>query len=79
VVASARGGAYGPGTPRHDCDHQEPYLKAALGMVGLASDLTFLHAELTKSAHVPRLAPFKEMAATSYQAALDGARTHGGV
>lgn len=77
VVASARGGAYGPGTPRHDFDHQEPYLKAALSMVGLASDLTFLHAELTKSAHVPRLQQFKEMAATSYQAAIDGARTHG--
>lgn len=56
VVASARGGAYGPGTPRHDSDHQEPCLKAALGMIGLAADLTFLHAELTKSAHGPRLA-----------------------
>ncbi|MFF4500614.1 FMN-dependent NADH-azoreductase [Streptomyces sp. NPDC001401] len=78
VVASARGGAYGPGTPRHDFDHQEPYLKAALSMVGLTGDLTFLHAELTKSAHVPRLAQFKELAATSYQSAIDGARTHGG-
>ncbi|MFF4562190.1 FMN-dependent NADH-azoreductase [Streptomyces sp. NPDC001435] len=79
VVASARGGAYGPGTPRHDCDHQEPYLKAALGMVGLASELTFLHAELTKSAHVPRLAHLKDVAAASYRTALDGARAHGGV
>lgn len=78
VVASARGGAYGPGTPRHHCDHQEPYLRAALGMVGLASDLTFLHAELTKSAHVPRLAHLKDVAATSYEAALDGARDLGG-
>ncbi|MFF3942626.1 FMN-dependent NADH-azoreductase [Streptomyces phaeofaciens] len=78
VVASARGGAYGPGTPRQDSDHQEPYLKSALAMVGLAADLTFLHAELTKSAHVPRLAGFKELAATSYETALDGARTQGG-
>ncbi|MER7840725.1 NAD(P)H-dependent oxidoreductase [Streptomyces sp. NPDC096040] len=77
VVASARGGAYGPGTPRHDSDHQERYLKAALGMVGLATDLTFLHAEMTKSAHVPRLAQFQEMAAASYQKAMEGARTHG--
>ncbi len=77
VVASARGGAYGPGTPRHDSDHQEPYLRAALGMVGLATDLTFLHAELTKSAHVPRLAQFQEVAAASYQKALEGARTQG--
>ena len=77
-MASARGGAYGPGTPRQDSDHQEPYLRSALAMVGLAADLTFLHAELTKSAHVPRLAQFKELAATSYETALDGARTQGG-
>jgi FMN-dependent NADH-azoreductase len=75
VVASARGGAYGPGTPRHASDFQEPYLKAALGMIGLATDLTFLHAEMTKSAHVPRLAQFRHIAAESYQEALDGART----
>ncbi|MEV5952527.1 NAD(P)H-dependent oxidoreductase [Streptomyces sp. NPDC051987] len=77
VVASARGGAYGPGTPRHDSDHQEPYLRAALAMVGLAADLTFLHAEMTKSAHVPRLAQFQELAGASYQKALEDARTHG--
>ncbi|MFE6337833.1 FMN-dependent NADH-azoreductase [Streptomyces sp. NPDC057798] len=75
VVASARGGAYGPGTPRHDSDHQERYLRAALGMIGLAADLTFLHAEMTKAHHVPRLAQFKNLAATSYEAAMDGART----
>ena len=74
VVASARGGAYGPGTPRHDSDHQEPYLRAALGMIGLAADLTFLHAEMTKSAHVPRLAQFQHIAAESHRAAVDGAR-----
>ncbi|WP_217143255.1 FMN-dependent NADH-azoreductase [Streptomyces sp. AC627_RSS907] len=74
VVASARGGAYGPGTPRHDCDHQERYLRSALGMIGLTDDLTFLHAEMTKSAHVPRLARFKEMATASHQTAMDGAR-----
>lgn len=76
VVASARGGAYGPNTPRHDSDHQERYLRAALGMIGLAEDITFLHAEMTKSAHVPRLAQFKDIAVASYRAALDGARTH---
>jgi FMN-dependent NADH-azoreductase len=76
VVASARGGAYGPGTPRHASDHQEPYLRSALGMIGLTDDLTFLHAEMTKSAHVPRLAQFKEMAAASHEAAMDGAREH---
>lgn len=54
-----------------------PRIRWLSSRVGLASDLTFLHAELTKSAHVPRLEQFKEMAATSYQAAIDGARTHG--
>ncbi|MCX4993583.1 FMN-dependent NADH-azoreductase [Streptomyces sp. NBC_00568] len=76
VVASARGGAYGPGTPRHGSDFQEPYLRAALAMIGLADDLTFLHAEMTKSAHVPRLAGFQDLAASSFQAAVDGARSH---
>ncbi|WP_327355110.1 FMN-dependent NADH-azoreductase [Streptomyces sp. NBC_01304] len=73
VVVTARGGAYGPGTPRQAYDFQEPYLKSALGMVALADDLTFLHAEMTKSAHVPRLAGFKDMAGASLAAALEGA------
>lgn len=74
VVASARGGAYGPGTPRHASDHQEPYLKAALAMVGITENITFLHAEMTKSAHVPQLAQFHEFAASSYTQAIEGAR-----
>ncbi|TLS47368.1 ACP phosphodiesterase [Streptomyces montanus] len=74
VVTTARGGAYGPGTPRQDFDYQEPYLKAALSMVALTEDLTFLHSEMTKSAHVPRLLQFQELAATSYKEAVDGAR-----
>ncbi|MFG2526252.1 hypothetical protein [Streptomyces sp. NPDC048527] len=76
MAVTARGGAYGPGTPRHAYDFQEPYLKAAFGMVALADDLTFRHAEMTKSGHVPRLAGFQGMAATSLKQALDGARLH---
>ncbi|MFI8520334.1 FMN-dependent NADH-azoreductase [Streptomyces sp. NPDC085481] len=76
VVVTARGGAYGPGTPRHAYDFQEPYLKAAFGMVALADDLTFLHAEMTKSGHVSRLAGFRQMAAESLKGALEGAREH---
>ncbi|MER8045857.1 NAD(P)H-dependent oxidoreductase [Streptomyces sp. NPDC094032] len=76
VVVTARGGAYGPGTPRHGYDFQEPYLRAALGMVALADDLSFLHAELTKSAYVPRLAGFQRLAAESLKEALEGARKH---
>jgi FMN-dependent NADH-azoreductase len=83
VVASARGGAYGPGTPRAAFDHQESYLRAALSMVALDRELTFVHAELTKSGHVPRLAKFRDAAAQSHRAALEGvvraARTGSGV
>ncbi|CAI7976990.1 FMN-dependent NADH:quinone oxidoreductase [Frankia sp. Hr75.2] len=71
VVVTARGGAYGPGTPRAGSDFQEPYLRAAFGMLGLADDLTFVHAELTKSEHVPRLAGFRQKAADSLAVALD--------
>jgi FMN-dependent NADH-azoreductase len=71
VVASARGGAYGPGTPRAEFDHQESYLRAALSMLALDRDLTFVHSELTKSAHVPRLAKFKDAAAESHRAAVE--------
>lgn len=76
VVVTARGGAYGPGTPRHSYDFQEPYLRAALGMVALADDLTFLHAEMTKSGHDPRLASFQQFAASSLKESLEGARLH---
>lgn len=73
VVASARGGAYGPGTPRHASDHQEPYLKAALAMAGI-TEVAFLHAEMTKSGHVARLARFRELAASSREQAMESAR-----
>lgn len=73
VVVTARGGAYGPGTPRAGFDFQEPYLRSAFSMLGLDGDLLFIHAELTKSAHVPRLAGFKQAAAESLGAALEAA------
>jgi FMN-dependent NADH-azoreductase len=78
VVVTARGGAYGPGTPRAASDYQEPYLRAALAMIALDGDLTFLHAELTKSEHVPRLAQFRGLAEESLTKALDGARSAAG-
>ncbi|MGW7465560.1 FMN-dependent NADH-azoreductase [Streptomyces xantholiticus] len=74
VVVTARGGAYGPGTPRHGSDFQEPYLRAAFAMVGLCDDLIFLHSEMTKSGHVPRLAEFRETAAGSLKQAVESAR-----
>ena len=44
LVFSARGGAYPAGSPLHTLDHQEPYLRAILGVIGL-TDVEFIHAE----------------------------------
>lgn len=73
VVLSARGGAYGPGTPREGFDFQEPYLRAYFGSLGL-TDLEFVHAELTHAGVMPFLAQFREQHEASYAAALDSAR-----
>lgn len=43
-VFSARGGAYPAGSPLRALDHQEPYLRAILGVIGL-TDVEFIHAE----------------------------------
>lgn len=69
VVASSRGGAYGPGTPRENFEFQERYLKAVLSQVGLDQNLTFVNAEMTLADVVPALAQFKDMAAESLQTA----------
>jgi FMN-dependent NADH-azoreductase len=46
-VLTARGGAYRPGTPTEQYDHQEPYLRRILAFIGL-TDVTFIHAENQK-------------------------------
>jgi FMN-dependent NADH-azoreductase len=47
VVITSRGGAFRPGTPTAQYDHQEPYLRHILGFIGL-TDITFIHAENQK-------------------------------
>ncbi|MFC1436303.1 FMN-dependent NADH-azoreductase [Streptacidiphilus sp. N1-3] len=70
VVVSARGGAYGPGTPREAWDFQTPYLRAYLESLGLAGqNLRFVSAEMTLSTLVPQLAEFRPLAADSLAAA----------
>jgi FMN-dependent NADH-azoreductase len=70
VVISARGGGYGPGTPRERFDFQEPYLRAYFENLGVcASDLTFVHAEMTRSGDIPALAQFQDFAVQSLAAA----------
>jgi FMN-dependent NADH-azoreductase len=43
-IASSRGGAYGPGAPAEKLEHQESYLRSALGFIGL-TDITIIRAE----------------------------------
>ncbi|GLZ13910.1 FMN-dependent NADH-azoreductase [Actinomadura sp. NBRC 104425] len=67
VVVTARGGAYGPQTPRHGCDFQEPYLRAYFREhLGVPEDnLRFVHAEMTMAEHLPQLAHLRDFAARS--------------
>ncbi|MES2104719.1 MAG: FMN-dependent NADH-azoreductase [Pseudomonadota bacterium] len=44
VIASSRGGVYSQGSPAASYDHQETYLKAAFGFLGI-TDITFIRAE----------------------------------
>jgi FMN-dependent NADH-azoreductase len=44
IIASSRGGSYGQDSPAAFLDHQESYLKAALGFIGI-TDVTIIRAE----------------------------------
>ncbi len=70
VVVSARGGAYGPGTPREAWDFQTPYLRAYLAGQGVAEEnVSVVSAEMTLAGLVPELARFRPFAADSLAAA----------
>ncbi|MEU4802816.1 NAD(P)H-dependent oxidoreductase [Actinosynnema sp. NPDC023587] len=62
VVVTARGGSYAPGTPRHDADFQEPYLRFVLGRLGVDRALEFVHTELTLAHSAPNLAQLRDKA-----------------
>jgi FMN-dependent NADH-azoreductase len=69
TIITSRGGSYAPGTPRAGFDFQEPWLKAALGQVGL-DDIRFIHAEMTLAKVMPKLAQFVPLAEESYDKAV---------
>jgi FMN-dependent NADH-azoreductase len=79
VVITARGGAYGPGTPHESWDFQTPYLRAYFTRQGVPDEnLSFITAELTLARLVPHLAEFRSSAANSLataQAAVTGLAT----
>jgi FMN-dependent NADH-azoreductase len=56
VVVTARGGGYGPGTPRDGWDHREPWLRHALSTLGV-DDPDFVSAELTLARESPAMIP----------------------
>jgi FMN-dependent NADH-azoreductase len=60
IVVTARGGAYGKGSPAEKFDFQEPYLRHIFGFIGL-TDVTFIHAEnQSREEAGPRLAAAAE-------------------
>jgi FMN-dependent NADH-azoreductase len=56
TVTAARGGGYGPGSPREGWDHREPWLIHAFAQLGL-TDVRFIHAELTLARESPAMIP----------------------
>jgi FMN-dependent NADH-azoreductase len=56
TVTGARGGGYGPGSPREGWDHREPWLIHAFQQLGL-TDVRFIHAELTLALESPAMIP----------------------
>ncbi|WP_067483331.1 FMN-dependent NADH-azoreductase [Actinomadura hibisca] len=74
VVASARGGAYGPGTPREPFDHQERYLRDFFAGHFAIEDAVFVNAELVNSRVDPNLAHLRDAHEASHADALDAAR-----
>ncbi|MGI5164615.1 FMN-dependent NADH-azoreductase [Spirillospora sp. CA-253888] len=75
VVASARGGAYGPGMPRAPFDYQERYLRDFFAGHFAVEDTAFVNAELVNARVDPGLAHLRAEHDASYAAALEAART----
>lgn len=77
VVATARGGAYSPGTPKAAFDYQERYLRDFFAGHFAVTDTVFINTELANSRQDPALAHLRNEHDTSYALALDTARALG--
>ncbi|MFI1919527.1 FMN-dependent NADH-azoreductase [Nocardia sp. NPDC020380] len=73
VLISARGGGYGPGTPKHGLDFVVPTLEAVLGQL-LGLTVTTVIPELTMAPHAPALASLLPLHKASMDAAHEQAR-----
>ena len=76
VLATVRGGGYGPGTPREGWDHSTPYLTRVIGDMWEA-DLTLIERELTLAATTPGMEGLRDLAADLHGKALDAAHEAG--
>jgi FMN-dependent NADH-azoreductase len=75
ALVIARGGGYGPGTPREGWDHATPYLVRIFADV-FGGDVTVVSAELTLADVTPAMAELRGLAAESKaQAHSDADRT----
>jgi FMN-dependent NADH-azoreductase len=68
IVLAARGGGYGPGSPREGWDHAEAWLPHGLSYTGLEPKV-FITAELTLADVTPAMADLRGLAAESLAAA----------
>ncbi len=69
VVVTARGGGYGPGTPREGWDHREPWLRHALTTLGVEETI-FIDTELTLARESPTMIPL-DLGAAEDQSLFD--------
>src|SRR6185436_10319968 len=76
VLATTRGGAYGPGTPKEGWDHGIAYLRRILADVW-GADLTVIERELTLVGVNPALDQFADLAAVAKQQAENAASEAG--
>ncbi|MEU6580572.1 NAD(P)H-dependent oxidoreductase [Nocardia sp. NPDC046763] len=77
VVATARGGSYGPGAPKAGYDYQERYLRDFFAGHFAVEDSVFINAELANSRQDPALTHLRDRHEASYAAALAMARRLG--
>ena len=76
VLATVRGGAYGPGTPREGWDHSTGYLTRILCDVW-GADLSLVEREFTLVGVNPALDAFTDLASQMHAGAIDSAREVG--
>ncbi|WP_029107466.1 NAD(P)H-dependent oxidoreductase [Mycobacterium sp. URHD0025] len=74
VVATARGGAYSPGSPKAAFDYQERFLRDFFAGHYAVTDTVFINAEMANARVDPALAQFRDAHDRSLTVALTEAR-----